>query len=85
MLDMKVLETLKEELEGWEKEKLRAEERLKHHMAELKKLGFTTVEDAEAGIVDLTARIERLESKLESDYNTFMDNYEELFGDNNES
>lgn len=80
MLDIKELESLKEELMGYEKEKLRREERLKHCMSELKKMGFSSIADAEKGLEDILARITRLEGKLQKDYNEFVDNYAEIFG-----
>jgi chromosome segregation ATPase len=78
MLSVREIQKIKESLGQIKEERIRAEERLKQELEALKKLGFDTIEDAEEELESLQIRIDKLGSRLQEEYEEFMDEYGEI-------
>jgi chromosome segregation ATPase len=78
MLSVREIQKIKESLGQIKEERIRAEERLKQELEALKKLGFNTIEDAEEELESLQIRIDKLGSRLQEEYEEFMDEYGEI-------
>lgn len=76
MQDINAVKEAIEELEGIQEENIRAKERLKIELSNLKGLGFDTIEEADEGLDVLTKKREKKEAKFQDDFDDFIEDYE---------
>lgn len=78
-IDVNALLKYKKELEGIQEEHIRAQERHKSSLEVLSELGFDSISKAEIGLTDLEKRRERVAGKAQGEFDTFIEEYGELF------
>lgn len=75
---IKRLQTLKSKLVKAQEERSKAEGRLEVSMQQLEQIGYDTVEEAEAALEELEAKIEKRMDQLDNKVTKFLEEYDEL-------